>query len=266
MAVNQWGIREVAIATFFDIATGKALVQLNNLKTSGLENSATQVYMRGGRGNPRIMGWSSDRDGKVVLQDALFTNKVLAMMTGNGLVTASQNIYQMDVLTVATNAATLKYTPVATGALIGVYKANPDGTDGAELTYVSGSATTGKYSITGKAISLFAGDVANGNKINAYYQTVTDVTANKISVTADKFAGTFKVVLDCLVRDYLTQNDYAAQIIIYNAKMEDNWKMSMASTGDPSPFDINLEILKPVGANSSNAMYDMIIYDQSLLT
>jgi hypothetical protein len=265
-APNQWGIREVAVATFYDIATGKALVQLTNLKTSGLENSANLVYARGGRGNPRLMGWSSDRDGKVTLQDAVFTNKVLAMMTGNGLVTASQNIYQRDVLTVNSNAATLNYTPVSTGALIGVYKANADGTDGQELTYTSSTVSTGKYGISGKSLTFFAGDIPNGNKVNVYYQTATDSTANKISVTADKFAGTFRVVLDCLVRDYFTQNDYAAQIIIYNAKMEDNWKFSMASTGDPSVFDINLEILKPVGANSSNAMWDMIIYDQNLLS
>jgi hypothetical protein len=263
---NQWGIREVALATFYDIATGKALVQLQNLKTSGLENTASLVYARGGRGNPRIMGFSSDRDGKVVLQDALFTNKVLAMMTGNGLVTASANIYQRDVLTVNTNAASIAYTPVSTGALIGVYKTNADGTEGAELTYTSSAVSTGKYTITSKALGFFAGDISNGNTIIAYYQTATDATSNKISVTADKFAGTFKVILDCLVRDAYTQNDFAAQIIIYNAKMEDNWKMSMASTGDPSAFDINLEILKPVGANSSNAMYDMVIFDKSLLT
>lgn len=265
-SVNQWGIREVAVVTFYNIATGKAMAQLNNLKTSGLENGSTLVYATGGRGNPRIMGWSSERTGKVTLQDALFTNKVIAMMTGNGILTASQNIYQVDYPVVSSNTAAINFTPVIAGALIGVYKQNQDGSDGQELIYTSSTVSTGKYSITGKVISLFAGDVPNGTKLNVYYQVATDVTASKISVTADKFAGTYKVVMDCLVRDAFTQNDYAAQIIIYNAKMSDSFKFSMASTGDPSAFDIELEILKPVGANTTNAMYGMIIYDQTLLT
>lgn len=62
---NQWGIREVAVATFYDLKTGKALVQLNNLKTSGLENSAETVYARGGRGNAKILGFSSGRKVKL---------------------------------------------------------------------------------------------------------------------------------------------------------------------------------------------------------
>lgn len=260
---NVFGIREVGLATFYDLVTNKALVQLTNLKTSGLENKGALVYARGGRGNPKIMGFNSDREGTVKLQDALFTTQVLAMMVGNGLATASQNIYTRDALTVATNAASLNYTPVVTGALISVYKLNADNTHGAELTYTSSAVSAGKYTITGKLLGFFAGDLANGSKVVAYYQNATDVTASKISVTSDKFSGTYKVVLDCLVRDAVTQADYAAQVIIYNAKMDNNWNFSMASTGDPSAFDINLEILKPVG---TTAMWDMIVYDQTLLT
>lgn len=47
---NQYAIRDVALATFYDLVTGKALVQLQNLKSSGLENNADLVYVRGGRG------------------------------------------------------------------------------------------------------------------------------------------------------------------------------------------------------------------------
>lgn len=261
---NVFGIRETPLVTFYDLATNKALVQLTNVKTAGLENKGEVIYARGGRGNPKIMGFNGNREGTVKLQDALFTTQVLAMMTGNGLVTASQNIYTRDALTVATNSATLRYTPVNTGALIGVYKLNADNTHGTELVYTSSTLSTGKYSISGKNISLFSGDIANGGQIVAYYQNATDPTASKISITSDKFSGTYKVVMDCLVRDAVTQNDFAAQVIIYNAKMTNDWSLSMASTGDPSNFDLDLEILKPQG--SSTAMWDMIVYDQTLLT
>lgn len=44
---NQYAIREVALATFYSLTTLKPLVYLQNLKTSGLENSAETVYARG---------------------------------------------------------------------------------------------------------------------------------------------------------------------------------------------------------------------------
>jgi hypothetical protein len=217
-----------------------------------------------GRGNAKIIGFSSEREGKVTLQNALFTNEVIAMMSGNPISSGVANIYQRDVLTVNSNSATLQYTPSnGTGALISVYKLNADGTHGTELTYASGTVATGQYSRSTKTLTFFAGDIANGGQVVAYYNTNTDATANKITISSDKFAGTFKLVLDCLVRDAVTKNDYAAQITINNAKMEDNWKIDMAGTGDPSVFDIPMEILKPVNATE---MWTMTVYDQGLLT
>ncbi|MDF2650403.1 MAG: hypothetical protein K0Q73_6208 [Paenibacillus sp.] len=263
MAVpNQYAIREIPLATFYDLTTGKARVQLQNLKTSGFEQAAETVYATGGRGNPKVVGFSGSRTSKLALQEAVFTSEVLAMMTGNPIGVGATPIYQRDVLTVSTNAATLKYTPAAAGALISVYKANADGTHGEELVY-NASVAAGKYSVTAKALSFFAGDIANGDQVIAYYKVNTDASANKITVSADKFAGSYKVVLDCLVRDTFTKTDFAAQIVIPNAKMEDTWKVDMAPTGDPSVFDIPLEILKP--ANSQD-MWTMTIYDGSLIS
>ncbi|RAV12174.1 hypothetical protein [Paenibacillus contaminans] len=262
MTTTQWGIREVALATFFDLTTGKALVQLSNLKTAGLENSAETVYARGGRGNAKIMGFSSNREGKVVLQDAVFTNQVLAMLTGNGLVNASQNIYKREVLTVTGGAASLKHTPASGGALIGVYTLKPDGSHGTELSYTSAAVAAGTYKITGKALAFHASDLADGAQAVAYYQTASAPASSKITVSSDKFAGSFKVVLDCLVRDAVTQKDYAAQVVIGNAKMDNNWKIQTAATGDPSAFDITLDILKPVNGTE---MWTMTVYDETLL-
>ncbi|WP_135554516.1 hypothetical protein [Paenibacillus cymbidii] len=259
---QQYAVREVALATFYDIQTGKARVQLQNLKTSGLENSAETVYARGGRGNAKIVGFSSNREGKVKLQDALITNEALAMLTSNNVAIASANIYQRDELVVSSDAAALKFTPAAAGSLISVYKLNPDGTHGSELAYTASAAASGKYTVTGKTLGFFADEIADGAKVVAYYKTETDEDASTITVSSDKFAGSFKVVLDCLVRDAYTKQDYAAQIVINNAKLLDSFKFSMASTGDPTMLDLELDILKPINGND---MWTMTVYDETLL-
>ncbi|MFC3749261.1 hypothetical protein [Paenibacillus sp. GCM10012306] len=260
---NIWAIKEVALATFYDLKTGKAKVQLQNLKTAGIENTGETKYAVGGRGNSKIVAFSSTRGGKVTLQDCVFTNEVIAMMTGNDIKNAATKVIQREELVVSGNKATLAHTPVqATAGLISVYKLNPDGTHGEELVHTTATLVASKYTLAEKVLTFFTGDLADGTEIVAYYKVATDATAKTITVSSDKFAGSYKVVLDCLVRDTVNEEDYAAQIVINKAKMEDNWKIDTSAEGDPSVFDIPLEILEPA---KSREMYTMVIYNDSTL-
>lgn len=261
---NQWVIRDVPKATFINIQTGKPYAYLTDLKTSGIENSAETVYAQGGTGNARIVGFSSNRQAKINLENAVFDNRAIAMMTGNGLIAGAASLYEREVLTVNSNSTTLTYTPSnGTGALVAVFKANADGTEGTELTYTSSTVATGQYSRTTKTLNFFSGDIANGGQVIVYYLVNSDATAQTITVSSDKFAGSYKLVLDAIVKSAYDKQDYAAQIVIPTCKMEDNWSITMAATGDPSTHTMPIEILKP---SNSTTMYTMTIYDAGLLT
>jgi hypothetical protein len=47
---NRFAVRDAGQATFFNLQTGKAIVTLNTLKTSGVESSGETTYVRGGFG------------------------------------------------------------------------------------------------------------------------------------------------------------------------------------------------------------------------
>jgi hypothetical protein len=260
MAVtNRWAIRDVATASFFDQVTKKLKARLDSLKQSGLENSADTVYAQGGSGNPKLVGFSGNKAAKFTLQDALFTNDFIAMLLGTEVVTAATPIITNDILTVNSGSATLENTPSSTGALISVSKYLPDGTIGTNLDYSSTTASAGKYSVTGKTVTFASGEITDGEKVIVYYKTTAGSDTKQIKALTDKFAGSYELVLDVLVRDVLTKKDYAAQITIPSAKIEDNWKMDMASTGDPSVQDITMEALAVPG---SKDLYTMYIYDE----
>lgn len=260
-APNVWAIREVALASFYDLAKEKAIIQLQNLKSSGIENSGETVYAQGGRGNARIVGFSGNRSGRITLQDAVFTNEVIGMLSGNGIIDGSATIHKRDVKKVQGNKIVLDHTPtnVTSQGITGVYVLNADGTHGKELTFVASTLAAGKYTLTGKEITFNTGELPAGTEVVAYYTANTGADSKKITVSSDKFAGSYKVVLDCLVRNVVDEKDYAAQIVINKAKMEDNWSFSLSSEGDPSVLDIPMEILKPV---NTTEMYTMTIYDQ----
>jgi hypothetical protein len=260
---NRWAVRESAICHFYSLTTGKPIVSLATLKTSGVETSGDTVYAMGGRGNSKIVGFSSNRAARLNLEDAIFDNEALAMLTGNAITTGAQDVLiNKEEVTITSNAGTLGFTPKTAGALKGLYEKNADGTLGTEITY-SATPATGEYSVSGKNISFYASDYADNTVVYAYYEVTTDATAKLIKVTSDAFGGSFKVVLDCLIRDEFTKEDYAGQIIVPNAKFEDNFSFDFAAEGDPAVLTLPLEVLK---SPTSTDMWQLIIFDEALIT
>jgi len=256
---NRWAIRDAGQATFYDLVTKEPKVTLRSLKTSGVETKGETTYARGGYGNPKIVGFSSNREANIKLEDAIFDNLALAMLTGNDITTGAETVYKNEVLSVLSNTITLTSTPV--GALLGVYKVNEDGTNGTEYTLGTPASNATEFSITGKVVT-FNTAVVNGTNIRIYYKVTTASDAKRIKVTSDAFGKTFKVVIDVIIKDEYTKEDYAGQIVIPNGKFEDNFNIDLKVDGDPAVLTLNLECLKdPV----STDMWYMDIFDDDTL-
>lgn len=253
---NQWSIREAGIATFYDLVDGHAIVTLDTLKTSGVETTGETVYARGGRGNAKIVGFSSNREAKLTLEDAIFDNEAIAMLTGNDILAGVKVVDRMDVVEVTSNKATLPKSPK--GALTTVYVVNADGTNGDEITLGTPATNASDYSISGKDLTLHS-TITNGTKIRVYYKVETSSDAKSVKVTSDAFGGSFRVTVDVLVVDTFSKKAYQGQIRIPNAKFEDNFNLDFNADGDPSTLSLPLEILKsPV----STDMWELVIFDE----
>lgn len=221
---NRFAIKEAGIATFFNLSTGKAVVTLDTLKTSGVETTGETVYARGGRGNAKLVGFSTNREARITLQDAIFDNAAIAMLTGNDLVAGVKKVDRNEIGSVTSSKLTLAKTPQ--GALVSVFKLNADGTNGAEYTLGTPATNPTEYSITGKEITFNSG-VVNGTQFRVYYQVNTAIDAKTIKVTSDSFGKSFRVTLDVLVVDQHTKQAFQGQLRIPNAKFEDNFSLSL---------------------------------------
>lgn len=253
---NRFSIRDAGQATFYNLQTGKAIVTLDSLKTSGIESSAETTYARGGFGNSKLVGFSHNKEAKLNLSDALFDKNSLAMLTGNALTEAAKVIDFKEVKSVTSNKITLSKTP--TGAITTVYKVNSDNTNGQEITLGTPATNATEFSINGKEMT-FHTSVANGTLIRVYYKVTTAIDAKTVRVSSDAFGGTFKVVVDVLVRDAKDGLDYAAQIIVPRGKMEDNFSMELSVDGDPASLALPIECLRdPV----TNSLWEMVIFNE----
>jgi hypothetical protein len=243
-APNRWAVREAAEATFFDTVTGDAIVSLKTLKMSNVETTGETVYARGGRGNAKLVGFSSNREAKVTLQDAIFDNKALAMLTGNSVTTGTNTVTkQFQGMTDGTGKITIAGATIAS-----VVSIHPVDTDGLTI----GIAAVN----TNDATSVTAASLVS-QLVRVYYKEVTAATAKTVKVTSDKFGGTFKLVVDVIVKSEETGAEHYAQFIAERVKIEDTFSFNFSPDGDPSVLDIPLEILK----NPANTdMWQLVIY------
>ena len=72
------------------------VLYFDTLTTSTLEGASTTVYAQGGKGNARLMAWEGERTVTFTMEDALISPESLSVLTGAGLIEASDEkpVYQ----------------------------------------------------------------------------------------------------------------------------------------------------------------------------
>ena len=256
------------------------VLYFDTLTTSTLEGASTTVYAQGGKGNARLMAWEGERTVTFTMEDALISPESLSVLTGAGLIEASEGapIYQHVVET------TDDYDVDGTSMTVKVEKApflpNPedknltvetenyacvmftrDGEIVSEPYIVSQSdAVTpegGKYVITVNEHTCnfgarchengavykpedLATDASKANGVIVDYYTAVTSGAKQIEIDAEKFAGSYYLEGSTLWRD-TNGVDHPAEFIIPNCKIQSNFTFTMAATGDPSTFTFTMD-------------------------
>lgn len=262
MSNQKFGAKEVMDLTFYDTVTGKPVLFLDTLKMTNIENTAEQSFARGGKGNPKLLTWDFNREATMTCQDALLSPKSFELLSGNavatgavpifmrqstvwedvsGTMTDKGNLYPLKAT--ADGAITLAFTPLEVASSILVYDANDDG--GTPLTAGTLSGTT----LT---------NVSWANKtVVAYYTYNSTATAQSYTITSDKFPSTYRIVGDTVIRNAQTGKDEKFQVRINKAKIQPGFTLTFQAEGDPSVFDMNIEILRE--SNNTN-MITMVKY------
>lgn len=95
----KFGVREICDVVFRAKGVTKVgnrifykdepIMYFDTLKTSSLEAASASVYAQGGRGNPRLVAWDGDRTLTFNMEDALISAEGLQILSGAGLMEAS---------------------------------------------------------------------------------------------------------------------------------------------------------------------------------
>lgn len=260
----KFGIREVANLVFRtkkkEKIGGKVfeekqpVLYIDTATTSSLEQAATTTYAQGGRGNTRLIAWEGEKTLTVTFEDALLSPIGFSILSGAGLFKGHYSNekngkvhFHMSGLATMSKDGVIDLTDaiaefgsdvkIDSDAPIYVMEIEEDG-------QITGGVFEGDKSIdsTGKKITV--ADVnESANVMVDYYIDLDGNDVYEADITADTFAGTYYVEAETLFRDQQTGKDMPANLTFPNVKLQSNFTITMASSGDPSTFTFTMDAM-----------------------
>ena len=247
----RFGVREICNVVFKattartigskSFPANAPVLYFDSLKTSTMEQAVTTVYAQGGRGNTRLIAWDGEKTLTFTMEDALISEMGLAILASAKLYDASEKnillVHVTEPVQKGTNAVSKEPA-----------KKNRDGSKVESFIMPvdkTGSVcgTPKSLTFTGKTFTAPTFDGVEDANVAAYivdYYTEVKSGATQIDIEPQNFGGNFYIEADTLFRD-TDGADHAAQFIIPNGKIQSNFTLSMASSGDPSTFTFTVD-------------------------
>ena len=251
----------IGTATF---QTGQPVLYIDTATTSSMEQSTTTVYAQGGRGNARLLAWEGEKTLTFSFTDALLSPIGFAILSGAGLfkrgngnqgtetedlvhfhMTSGANLsISEEVGTIDLRDAIAEFGAAAQicvdDAPIYVMETEDDGS-------LTGRIYSGTVTVSGGIITIddILLDGVAATKAAAvmvdYYVDLPGRHVYEADITPETFGGNYYVEADTLFRDQYTGKDLPANLTFPNVRLQSNFTMTFAGTGDPSTFDFTMD-------------------------
>ena len=222
------------------------VIYFDSAKTSTVEGSATTVYATGGRGNNKLLAWEGEKSVTFTMEDALLSPLGFSILSGAGLVDATQVNGGMKVHTTLTtvvdvtdgisvNLATL------TGKTIAEEKAYAFIMKDGQIVERLKPATPSSGSVTFTRNGKASGPLTGEQTVMVDFYVKVETGAVEMTIEPDKFGGFYYLEASTLFRRQDNGQDMAAAFVIPKVKIQSNFTFSMASSGDPSTFTFTMD-------------------------
>ena len=277
---------------------GDVVLFLDTLKVSTIETTAESTDATGGWGNAKLITWDYGKEITLTLEDALMSLESLRFMLGGAIHRPTSNepvvVHHTEEVVAKANGA----LPAPKEHNSGKYM-NPTATNGHPIRFInlnSGIRTQIVVSSSAPStpVPMFtagSGDLnleeattivhfknpaalgdgadpvvaASGDHIRIFWDEILtdnthDETAVEVTISPDTFPGTYRVIGDTFMRSEKTGKDEAFQFVINKAKVLSDVTITLEAEGDPSTFEMTLNVLRSDNDRGEKEMMKLIRY------
>ncbi len=275
----KFGVRECANIVFrakqpirIGTATfqaGQPVLYIDTATTSSIEQATTTVYAQGGRGNARLLAWEGQKTLTFSFTDALLSPVGFAILSGAGLfkrgngidsekerslnedlvhfhMTSGANVeISGSTATIDLRNAVAEFGSRASicvdDAPIYVMEVEDDGSlTGNVISGTITSVSNNVITMTSPMIGVTAVTQGMAAMVD-YYIDLPGKHVWEADITPETFGGNYYVEADTLFRDQKTGKDLPANLTFPNVRLQSNFTMTFAGSGDPSTFDFTMD-------------------------
>ena len=292
---DKYGIKEVANVYFealeddaaAGVYKGDIVLFLDTLKVSTIETTAENTAAQGGWGNPKLVQWDYGKEINITLEDALMSLESLRFMLGGAIKKSTKAgntviVRHTEEVVVDSNGKVpapkdhltgKTLLPVASEAhpirLINLGGGTNSTTAGARTQLTDKSFAPAGNTITFKNPAAGIDTLTEptpGDHIRIFWEDVvtnatTDESAVEVTISPDTFPGTYRVVGDTFMRAEKTGKDEPFQFVINKAKVQSNVTITLQAEGDPSTFEMTLNVLRSTNDEGQNEMMKLVRYN-----
>ena len=260
---------------------GQPVLYIDSATTSSIEQATTTAYAQGGRGNTRLISWEGEKTVTFSFTDALLSPIGFSILSGAGLFNRGNgadstketggtdpwkdlvhfHMTSMATLTMAaaqdgeTINGTIDLTSVVAeygskakicidDAPVYIMGVEPDGSLTDALYSGTVTLATNENAVLNIAAIQLKGKSVTAGSVSVMVDYYIDLPGKHVweaDITPETFGGNYYVEADTLFRDQYSGKDLPANLTFPNVKIQSNFTMTFAGTGDPSTFDFTMD-------------------------
>jgi len=283
-----------------NVYAGDIVLFLDTLKVSTIETTAETTDATGGWGNPKLISWDYGKEITITLEDALISLESLRFMLGGAIHRSGRTKngkteqvivrHTEEVVALANGELPLPTDHITGKTLI------PKATDGHPIRFINygggvdaqgnpSSAAGGrtqiiyssaqgavnamnencKITFNNAAMGMNGATALQGDHIRIFWEEVHEDSENpdtavEVTISPDTFPGTYRVVGDTFMRSQKSGKDEAFQFVIGKAKVQSEVTITLEAEGDPSTFEMTLNVLRDDNERGDKEMMKLIRY------